>query len=495
MSFHFLNGNTYGPYADTGPGTIIVDPLATIQATGAAALNLQSGPWTIDIKGTVQATGASALYLSSSGTVSRVTLGGGANVSSTDTTAILLNDAANVTNRGKISGADFGLEVGGVSDRDYSVKNLKSGVIAGVDSALAIYGSGTHTIANAGTIQYNDILSGYAITGHDGIEKVTNYGKVFGDVSLGDGNDIFTNFKKVGHKIKNGLVTGTIDLGTGNDTFFGGNKIEGVRDGSGADIYKFGGGNDYYIAQGGGASDGNDRVSGGSGIDTYAVGGSGNNPVFINIDSKAHTYGAVSITANTAQGIDISGGLTNRDKVTGFENVGGSEAGDIIFGNSAANEIVGGSGNDVLFGLAGNDKLLAGPDADILIGGKGADQLFGQSATFGGASATFTFKSLKDSTPAKEGRDTIHDFKDGTDKIDLSAIDADSTNSAATNEGFQFLGVDTPFNDTPGGLRVVTKDYGWLIQADVNGDKKADFAIDVLDANHTISWSAGDFDL
>jgi hypothetical protein len=51
-------------------------------------------------------------------------------------------------------------------------------------------------------------------------------------------------------------------------------------------------------------------------------------------------------------------------------------------------------------------------------------------------------------------------------------------------------------NDLPvGGLRVVTKDFGWLIQGEVNGDKVTDFTIKVLDASHTINWSAADFDL
>lgn len=33
---------------------------------------------------------------------------------------------------------------------------------------------------------------------------------------------------------------------------------------------------------------------------------------------------------------------------------------------------------------------------------------------------------------------------------------------------------------------------GAVIQGDVNGDGKADFAIDVADQNHTINWSSAD---
>ena len=127
------------------------------------------------------------------------------------------------------------------------------------------------------------------------------------------------------------------------------------------------------------------------------------------------------------------------------------------------------------------------------MGGKGADQLFGQSVTFGGTADVFMFLSLNDSTPAKDGRDAIMDFNDGFNIININAIDANTKNGAATNEDFQFLGIDVSFGNAPGGLRVITKDFGWLIQGEVNGDKKADFAIQVNDPTHTIIWSADDF--
>jgi hypothetical protein len=42
-------------------------------------------------------------------------------------------------------------------------------------------------------------------------------------------------------------------------------------------------------------------------------------------------------------------------------------------------------------------------------------------------------------------------------------------------------------------LRVLTTQSGWLIQGEVNGDKKPDFAIAVKDAGHVIVWSEADF--
>ncbi|HEY8277671.1 MAG TPA: calcium-binding protein, partial [Methyloceanibacter sp.] len=352
------------------------------------------------------------------------------------------------------------------------VTNLKGGIIASPRSQAALVGdNGNETIVNAGRIGAVDATFGIFLT-----------------VDLGAGDDHFTNFKKIGNKVVSGALLGFADLGDGNDTFLGARKKEAVIDGGGSDTYKLGGGGDTYIAKNGG-SDGNDIVSGGSGIDTFDVGGSVFNGVSINIDNKDHSFGMAFVPANTARGDDISGGI-NTDTITGFEHVGGGESNDIIFGNKAANVVFANSGADGVVGFGGNDYLIGGLGADFLIGGKGADRLDGQEDA-----DTFAFVSVKDSTPAKAGRDVILDFEDALDIINLDAIDANARNGVATNEEFQFLGVDVAFASGAGGLRVATKDFGWIIQGEVNGDKKADFAIKVLDASHTISWSGGDFDL
>src|SRR4029079_10936963 len=134
-------------------------------------------------------------------------------------------------------------------------------------------------------------------------------------IDLGAGDDHFTNFKKIGNKVVSGALLGFADLGDGNDTFLGGHKKEAVIDAGGSDTYKLGGGGDTYIAKNGG-SDGNDIVSGGSGIDTFDVGGSVFNGVFINLDSKNHTAGMANLAAHTARGDDISGSF--KDTITGF---------------------------------------------------------------------------------------------------------------------------------------------------------------------------------
>src|SRR4029077_3493016 len=188
-------------------------------------------------------------------------------------------------------------------------------------AAIVASGLGTHTILNVGTIAD-------AILGGDGVEKVTNIGKIDGfayivGVDLGDGADIFTDFKKVGHVVKHGTVAAIIDLGAGGDTFNGGKHNEIVRDNAGSDTYNLGGGNDLFVAQHT-STDGSDIVNGGSGFDSYSAPlGLANSFVTINLDSVAH----FNIAAHSTE--LVVNGSSSIDSLTGFEQVSGTEGADV----------------------------------------------------------------------------------------------------------------------------------------------------------------------
>ncbi|AFL50028.1 serralysin [Sinorhizobium fredii] len=176
-----------------------------------------------------------------------------------------------------------------------------------------------------------------------------------------------------------------------------------------------------------------------------------------------------------------------------IENVKGGSAGDTITGNQAANALWGYSGNDVLSGESGNDSLYGGAGADKVYGGNGNDALYAESnndVLYGGSGAdkltggsgadTFQFKASSESTVAGSGRDTIYDFlASESDRIDLSAIDADTTTTG--NQGFTFVGT-AAFSGKKGELRYDRASSDSYIYGDVNGDKKADFAIHLDDA-------------
>jgi Ca2+-binding RTX toxin-like protein len=70
-------------------------------------------------------------------------------------------------------------------------------------------------------------------------------------------------------------------------------------------------------------------------------------------------------------------GFGNRDTLTAFEDVIGTEYADRITGNAANNDIRGASGDDVVFGLGGNDTLWGEAGNDTLDGGTGDDRFNG----------------------------------------------------------------------------------------------------------------------
>jgi Ca2+-binding RTX toxin-like protein len=151
---------------------------------------------------------------------------------------------------------------------------------------------------------------------------------------------------------------------------------------------------------------------------------------------------------------------------------------DRILGTNGKNIFDGGAGNDQISGQGGNDILKGGAGNDKLYGGAGRDELHG-----GAGKDVFIFKSIKDSTVATSGRDTIKDFssKQG-DKVDLKAIDADTATKG--NQTFEFIGTKA-FSGDAGELRYIKKGGDTIIFADVNGDKKADFSI-LIDASLTL---------
>ena len=128
---------------------------------------------------------------------------------------------------------------------------------------------------------------------------------------------------------------------------------------------------------------------------------------------------------------------------------------------SGSDRITGGVAGDRLEGFAGNDLLYGRGGADKLYGGAGADR--------------FIYKSIKDSTAAAGGRDTIFDFSASQkDKIDLRTIDANT--KVAGNQAFTFIG-NKAFSKKAGELSSQKVASGSIVKGDVNGDGAADFSI------------------
>ena len=112
------------------------------------------------------------------------------------------------------------------------------------------------------------------------------------------------------------------------------------------------------------------------------------------------------------------------DACAGNDVLYGGAGYDLLIGGAGNDELHGGEGRDTLDGGTGNDELRGGADDDILdgaggedivVGGLGNDTLWGDRCA-GQSADTFVFEE-------GHGDDTIKDFADGMDRIDLSAFE------------------------------------------------------------------------
>ncbi len=282
----------------------------------------------------------------------------------------------------------------------------------------------------------------------------------------------------------------TIDADLGNDTVYGGSGNDTITGDDGNDLLQGDGGADSIS---GGA--GRDTVIGGTGADVMSGGADSGDTV-----SYATSTASVKIDITHDATTTGSGGDANGDRISGFTNVIGSAFNDSI-SDTVKGTVAFGYNNNTFYGGDGNDRLVLGGGADKGYGGKGTDKiygedgndsLFGEAGTYsltgglgkdvltGGDSADrFIFTSVNDSPTSSSSRDQIKDFS-GTgkqgDKIDLSVIDAIAGTSA--NDAFKFIG-DDAFTKVKGQLHYKIVDQVTIIEGDVNGDGKADFAIEV----------------
>ncbi len=136
-----------------------------------------------------------------------------------------------------------------------------------------------------------------------------------------------------------------------------------------------------------------------------------------------------------------------------------------------------------LFGGKASDTLIGGGRNDLIHGNLGADQLTGN-----GGADTFRYDSTAESNASSF--DHILDFTPGTDKIDLSRIDANT--AAPGDQAFTWIGSNA-FSGTAGELRASTlNNMGWFLEGDTDGNGSADFVV-MLALEGPTPLSAGDF--
>ncbi|WP_354063690.1 M10 family metallopeptidase C-terminal domain-containing protein [Devosia sp. 2618] len=203
----------------------------------------------------------------------------------------------------------------------------------------------------------------------------------------------------------------------------------------------------------------------------------------LNANSNSPVY-----TGNVKDGVALaatlehqtgSGGGTPTEpaKPNPSESTTATEGNDKLTGDAKDNVIDGKGGNDVIDGRGGNDTIIGGAGFDTLTGGAGND--------------VFVFRSASEIGNKLGARDIITDFTPGQDKIDLSAIDANS--KLAGVQDFTFLaGNNAAFTKTAGELAWHTEagTGKTIVQGDTNGDGVHDFEIEV---SGLLSLKASDF--
>jgi Ca2+-binding RTX toxin-like protein len=271
--------------------------------------------------------------------------------------------------------------------------------------------------------------------------------------------------------IINGDLEDNVIIGTDDgDSIYGDDGNDVIRGGKGNDDLRGGAGDDVIT---GGAGD--DVIHGGGGSDTV---------------SFIYTSGPTLV--------DLAAGYANGaagfDRLNSIENIVGSDYYDDLYGDENANVISGGGGIDYLFGRLGDDSLYGGDDTDLLVGdlgndvmdgGRGRDFIYGGDGNdiiTGGAGGDYlnggekvdTFVYTVATQSSYGNMDTIADFKDGKDIIDLSAIDAKT--GSGLNDAFELV---ESFSGNAGEL-VITYNESTnrtIVAADTDGDGEADFGI------------------
>ena len=166
-------------------------------------------------------------------------------------------------------------------------------------------------------------------------------------------------------------ITGT----AANDTYDGGNSIDSIE-----------------------GAGGSDTIYGHAGSDALFGAADYGRPNYFE-NSPDTLYGqAGNDQLHGGLGADTLYGGSGNDTLRGESGTAGTaDSGDVLYG---------GSGDDWIYGDYGDDRIVGGAGADVLTGGSGAD--------------TFVYLSITDTG------DAIWDYSQTLDRLDLSAIDANT---------------------------------------------------------------------
>ncbi|MEQ1738691.1 MAG: FG-GAP-like repeat-containing protein [Methyloglobulus sp.] len=410
---------------------------------------------------------------------------------------------------------------------DNNLIGLGTDILTSIEQAALIGGAGDNTLdvsAFTGNLtileggEGDDTLIG-RVSGIDQVRARGNVNFILTDTQLtGLGTDTLVNIDQatlIGDGDSNTLDASAFTLGAvylwgesgndvlkggaGNDTLIGGVGDDALSGGAGIDRVEGRGDTDFTLTDTQLIGLGTDTLA--SIEEAYLIGGSGDNI----LDASGFTGDLVILEGQAgndtlighaggidmvrAQG-DVNFTLTDNQLTgLGIDSLTSIEQAQII-GNSGDNSfdastftlglvvLSGGGGNDSLFGGSAGDSLNGGQGDDNVVGGLGKDILIG-----GLGADVFTFNSVDETGISSVLRDVIKDFNvNQGDKIDLSAIDADT--AVANNQVFSVLtqgGVFSGIFANPAELYFDQSVH--ILYGNNDADSAADFAIQLIGVN------------
>ncbi|MBF9233057.1 calcium-binding protein [Microvirga alba] len=348
----------------------IINEDNAINVTGAPGFSLPNGDEIVISRwGYITATGSSANGIMAAGKASITVYGAVGSIDDTAISAVNGPTTTTIGSGGIVYGSLYGMALGNGSA---TVQN--GGTIAnGKNWGCAILYSSPSSAEGLTVFNSGEIL-GATGSGNGvgaiwaegfGADTVVNTGRIRGNVSLGDGNDLYFG--------KGGTVEGIIDLGFGDNQAYGG---------AGSETFT--------------ALTGNDTIDGGDGIDTFTI-----SEVALTLD--------LSVTGpqNTGLGMDVIRNIENIVSGIGSDKLTGNALANVFDSKSGFDTLDGGGGDDQLFGGTGDDKLFGGEGNDTLDGGQGNDTVDGgagyDTVTFRDAETLNRAVTLDLSNPSSPG--------------------------------------------------------------------------------------------
>ena len=269
---------------------------------------------------------------------------------------------------------------------DLSYADLGAGIAATINGvtntgSVVKAGGGTDTLVDIARVVDGD-SGGFSLFGTDHADSyaittaTNNWMQILGgrgadsyNITLSGGN-VRLNFSGswydwlgATHALRINVATGTIaNDGFGHAETISVTGTDGALEINGttfADVMTGSSRSEVFITQGG-----NDTIDGAGGYDRVRY-------------NRDDISTGVNVDLATGIATGASDGVAFRQRLSGIEDVDGSNFADVIRGTAADERFRGRDGHDLLVGNAGGDTLSGGDGADTLNGGTGDDFLFG----------------------------------------------------------------------------------------------------------------------